>query len=218
MPRLFLGQRESDFFSDITKEIIKDVAGQKIFYYTIREDLSDVHDVYEEALHKIFNPPIEVECLVEWQPSEVKTTQYGHEQIKVITAYLHNRDLIDRDIDIKQGDYISYGEYFFEITSFVYDKLIYGQVERIASVKLMAKQARIEHIFKTALGPTSEAYLEEDAIQTTFEQQRGTKDHDTRQLQKDGVLEAPISGPKKVAPDGTTKSVNGVGSTFYGDE
>src|SRR6056300_37838 len=110
MPRLFLGQRESDFFSDITKEIIKDVAGQKIFYYTIREDLSDVHDVYEEALHKIFNPPIEV-------------------------------------------------EYFFEITSFVYDKLVYGQVERIASVKLMAKQARIEHIFKTALGPTSEAYL-----------------------------------------------------------
>ena len=218
MARLFVGQREVDFFSDITKELIKDVAGQKIFYYTIREDLSDVHDVYEEALHKIFNPPIEVECLVEWQPSEVKTTQYGHEQIKVITAYLHNRDLIDRDIDIKQGDYISYGEYFFEITSFVYDKLIYGQVERIASVKLMAKQARIEHIFKTALGPTSEAYLEEDAIQTTFEQQRGTKDHDTRQLQKDGVLEAPISGPKKVAPDGTTKSVNGVGSTFYGDE
>ena len=218
MPRLFLGQRESDFFSDITKEIIKDVAGQKIFYYTIREDLSDVHDVYEESLHKIFNPPIEVECLVEWQPSEVKTTQYGHEQIKVITAYLHNRDLIDRDIDIRQGDYISYGEFFFEITSFVHDKLIYGQVERVASVKLMAKQARIEHIFKTALGPTSEAYLEEDAIQTTFEQQRGTKDYDTRQLQKDGVLEAPISGPKKVAPDGTTKSVNGVGSTFYGDE
>jgi len=218
MPRLFLGQRESDFFSDITKEIIKDVAGQKIFYYTIREDLSDVHDVYEEALHKIFNPPIEVECLVEWQPSEVKTTQFGHEQIKVITAYLHNRDLIDRDIDIKQGDYISYGEYFFEITSFVYDKLIYGQVERIASVKLMAKQTRIENIFKTALGPTSEAYLEDNAIQTTFEQQRGTNDYDTRQLQKDGVLDAPISGPKKIAPDGTTKSVNGVGSTFYGDK
>jgi len=218
MPRLFLGQRESDFFSDITKEIIKDVAGQKIFYYTIREDLSDVHDVYEEALHKIFNPPIEVECLVEWQPSEVKTTQFGHEQIKVITAYLHNRDLIDRDIDIKQGDYISYGEYFFEITSFVYDKLVYGQVERIASVKLMAKQARIEHIFKTALGPTFEAYLEDNAVQTTFEQQRGTNDYDTRQLQKDGVLDAPISGPKKIAPDGTTKSVNGVGSTFYGDE
>ena len=57
MPRLFLGQREADFFSDITKEIIKDVAGQKIYYYTVREDLSDIHDVYEESLNKIFNPP-----------------------------------------------------------------------------------------------------------------------------------------------------------------
>ena len=31
MARLFVGQREVDFFADITKEIIKDVAGQKVF-------------------------------------------------------------------------------------------------------------------------------------------------------------------------------------------
>lgn len=218
MPRLFLGQREADFFSDITKELIKDVAGQKIYYYTIREDLSDIHEVYEESLYKIFNPPVEIECMVEWQPSEVKTTQFGHEQIKTISAYLHNRDLIDRDLSVQQGDYISYGEYFFEITSIIYDKIVFGQVERIASVKLNAKQARLEHIVKTALGPTSEGYLDQDAIQTTFKQQRGTVESDIRQLQKDGVLDAPISGAKKVAPDGTTKSVNGVGSSFYGDE
>lgn len=218
MARLFLGQREADFFSDITKELIKDVAGQKIFYYTVREDLSDIHDVYEESLYKIFNPPVEIECLVEWQPSEVKTTQFGHEQIKSIAAYLHNRDLIDRDINIKQGDYISYGEHFFEITSLIYDKLVYGQIERTASLKLTAKQARKEHIFKTALGPTYEAYLGKGNIQTTFEQQRGQTESDTRQLQKDGVLEEPISSPKKVAPDGSTRSINGIGSSFYGDD
>ena len=218
MPRLFLGQREADFFADITKELIKDVAGQKVFYYTIREDLSDVHTVYEEAVHKIFNPPIEIECMVEWQPSEVRTTKFGHEQIKTITVYMHNRDLIDREIDVKQGDYISYGEYFFEITSFIYDKLVYGQIERIASVKLNAKQARIEHIFKKAIGPTYEGYTDENAIQTTFEQQRGTTESDQRQLVKDGILESPISGPKKVKPDDTVKSINGVGSSFYGDD
>lgn len=218
MPRLFLGQKEADFFSDLTKEIIKDVAGQKIFYYTVREDLSDVHDVYEEAMHKIFNPPILIECLVDWQPSEVKTTKFGHEQIKVITAYLHNRDLIDRDINVRQGDFISYGEFFFEITSFIHEKLVYGQVERVSSVKLTAKQTRIENIYKKALGPTSESYIEDNAIQTTFEQQRGAPEHDIRQLQKDGVLDEPISGPKKVSPDGSVKSVNGIGTSFYGDE
>ena len=218
MPRLFLGQREADFFADITKELIKDVAGQKIYYYTVREDLSNVHGIYEEAMHKIFNPPVEIECLVEWQPSEVKTTQFGHEQIKTISAYLQNRDLIDRDIHVRQGDYISYGEYFFEITSIIYDKLVYGQIERIASVKLNAKQARIEHIFKKAIGPTSEGYTDADAVQTTFEQQRGTTESDIRQLRKDGILEEPITGAKKVAPDGTTRSVNGIGTSFYGDE
>lgn len=218
MPRLFLGQREADFFADITKELIKDVAGQKIYYYTVREDLSDIHDVYEESLHKIFNPPIEVECLVEWQPSEVKTTQFGHEQIKTIAAFLHNRDLIDRDLEVKQGDYISYGEYFFEITSVIFEKLVFGQVERVTSVKLNAKQARLEHVVKSVLGPTSEGYLDSEAIQTTFEQQRGTNASDIRQLRKDGVLEDPITGIKKVAPDGSKKSVNNIGSSFYGDE
>ena len=33
MSRLFITQREINFISDITKEIIKDVVGQKIYYY-----------------------------------------------------------------------------------------------------------------------------------------------------------------------------------------
>lgn len=218
MARLFIGQKESDFIADITKELIKDVAGQKIYYYTVREDLSDVHDVYEEAIHKIFNPPVEIECLVEWQPSEVRTTQFGHEQIKKISAFLHNRDLIDRNIDIKQGDYISYGEHFFEITSLILDKLNFGHVERVTSIRLTAKQTRLEHIIKSSIGPTYEGYLESDAIQTEFKQQRGTTISDTRQLRKDGILEDPITGAKKVAPDGSVKSINGIGSSFYGDD
>lgn len=218
MPRLFLGQREADFFSDVAKELIKDVAGQKIYYYTVREDLSNVHEVYEEAIEKVFNPPIELECLVEWQPSEVKTTQFGQEQLKTLTVYLHPRDLLDREIEFNDGDYFSYGEFFFEATSVIYDKLAYGQIERVTSIKVTGKQTRIDHISKNPLGPTYEGYTDEISVQTTFEQQRGQTESDIRQLQKDKVLEKPISNPRKVSPDGTVKSINGVGSSFYGDE
>ena len=62
MARLFITPREIDFISDLTKEIIKDVVGQKIYYYRIREDLTDTHDVYEEAENKVFNPPVEIEA------------------------------------------------------------------------------------------------------------------------------------------------------------
>lgn len=218
MARLFVGQREVDFFADITKELIKDVAGQKIYYYTVREDLSDVHEVYEESIHKIFNPPIEIECMVEWQPSEVKTTNFGQEQIKTLTVYLHPRDLLDRDIDFKEGDYFSYGEFFFEATSIIYDKIAYGQIERTVSLKVTGKQTRIDHIDKRPHGPLSEQFTDADSIQTTFEQQRGQTPSDKRQLVEDGVLDKPIGEPRKVSPDGTEKSINNIGSSFYGDD
>ena len=218
MARLFVGQREVDFFADITKELIKDVAGQKIYYYTVREDLSDVHNMYEESIEKIFNPPIEIEAAIEWQPSEVKTTRFGTENVKTLTVYLHYRDLLDRSIDFKEGDYFSYGTYFFEATSIIYDKLVFGQIERVVSMKVTGKQTRIHHINKVPHGPKDEIYTDSDAIQTTFEQQRGIPDHDIRRLQKDEILEPPISGARKVSPDGTEKSVNGVGSSFYGED
>ena len=218
MSRLFLGQREADFISDLTKEFIKDVAGQKIYYYTVREDLTNVNNLYEEAPEKIFNPPIELESLIEWQPSEVKTTRFGQEQIKTLNVYLHPRDLIDRNLEIRDGDYFSYGEYFFEITSLVYDKIMFGQIERTTSIKVIGKQARVDHIKKSPIGPTNEKYSDKDAIQTTFEQQRGRGETDKRQLVEDGVIEESITGPKKVTPDGSSRSVNGVGSSFYGDE
>ena len=218
MARLFVGQREVDFFADVTKELIKDVAGQKIFYYVVREDLSEVHEIYEESLDKIFNPPIEVEALVEWQPSETKTTRFGTEYIKSLSLYVHYRDMVDRDINFEKGNYFSYGEFFFEITSIVFDKLAYGQIERPVSMKVTGKQTRIHHINKRPHGPLDESYTDSNAIQTTFEQQRGTPEHDIRRLQDDNVVGSPISGPKKVSPDGTVKSVNGIGSSFYGDE
>ena len=67
-------------------------------------------------------------------------------------------------------------------------------------------------------GPIDEIYSDEDAIQTTFEQQRGIPDHDVRRLQDDNVIDKPISAPRKVAPDGSTRSTNGIGSSFYGDD
>ena len=37
---------------------------------------------------------------------------------------------LDRGIDFKEGDYFSYGTYFFEATSIIYDKLIFIEIPR----------------------------------------------------------------------------------------
>lgn len=219
MPRLFITPREVDFISDITKELVKDVRGQKIFYYRVREDLTEVHDVYEEAPEKIFNPPIEIEAGVEWQPEEVRTNRYGSEEISTISVYLQSRDLLDRDITVREGDYFSYGGLFFEITSVLVDSQVYGQVEHAVGIKIAGKQARKGQIDFNPNGPTSEADTEEGSVQEEFEQQRGFAENtagetgDVRQLVKDGKLDPPLSHPNKIR-----KSGDDISSSFYGDE
>ena len=70
-------------------------------------------------------------------------------------------------------------------------------------------------------GPTSESFTDEDAVQDTFVQQRGAKNNklgetgDVRELQKRGVLEGPITGPKEVSPEGDSSNV---GSAFYDED
>lgn len=217
MARLFITPRELDLISDLTKEVIKDVIGQVIFYYSIRTDVTSVHDVYEESTEKIFDPPIEIDALVEWSPGEIKTTKFGNEKFHSIEARVHARDLIDKDLRMKIGDFFSYGAVFFEITQVVTISKIFGQVEHVTGYKLAGKQARDGLIDKMAQGPTAQTLETEKVSQEIFVQQRGAATNelgetaDRRELQADGKLDAPITGPKKVSPDG-------VNSSFYGDE
>jgi len=223
--RLFITPREIDLISDLTKEVIKDVVGQKIYYYSIRTDVTEVHDVYEEAVNKYFNYPIEIDAQVNWMPGEVRTNRFGSESYYSIETYLHYRDLIDKDIEVKEGDYFSYGETFFEITSIVWQSNIYGEIEYMTGVKLMGKQAREGLIDKQPHGPTDEGYFpgDPDAIQETFAQQRGFAENelgptgDKRALIEKGVLDLPDRppAPAEVSSKGDPE---GVGSAFYGDD
>lgn len=221
MARLFITPREIDYIADLTKEITKDVIGQKIYYYVVREDLTNVHDVYEEAPEKIFNPPVEIDALVEWQPESFKTTRFGSEETATIEIYLHARDLLDKDFKVRTGDYFSYGQLFFEITSVVADKNVYGQVEHQTGFKLTGKQARQGQINVQPEGPTSESIDEDNAVQDTFVQQRGVEENslgktgDVRALQDNGKLDEPISGPQEVSSKGNVSTTD---SSFYGDE
>lgn len=220
MARLFITPREQSLISDLSKEIMKDVIGQKIYYYRVMSEITNVHDVYEEAVEKHFDTPIEIDATVEWNPSETSTNRFGTEKLQTITAYVHYRDLIDKDIEVKEGDYFSYGDTFFEITNTSFLKEIFGEVEYKTGLRLTGKQARKGLIDKEPIGPTDEGLGEDDAIQETFVQQRGQAENsegetgDVRALQQQGKLEAPEDGPREVSPRGDAGDIS---SSFYGD-
>jgi len=218
MGRLFITKREINFINDIAKELVKDVIGQKIYYFPISEIKSHVHDVYEESPEKVFENPIEVDCLVKYDAQQVKTGRFGSEEFYNIEVFIQYKDLLDKEINVLEGDFFSYGSVFFEIVKAPENLTLYGQIEHHSYTKITAKQSRKGQFIAKVFGPTSEEYTDSDAVQDTFVQQRGFKNNrlgatgDIRDLQKNGVLDAPITGPKEVSPEGDK---TGAGSSFY---
>lgn len=222
MGRLFITQREINFINDIGKEVIKDVVGQKIYYFPISEIKSKVHDIYEESPEKIFDSPIELECLVKYQAPEIRANEFGFEKYFSIEAYVQSKDLLDKNLEILEGDFFSYGTVFFEVIQAPASEVIMGQIEHGRFITIQGKQARKGQFISKVFGPKSVTYSDDDAVQETFVQQRGFeinklgKTADIRDLRKNGVLDDPISGPKEVSPKGDSTG-NG-SSSFYGDE
>lgn len=221
MSRLFITPREINFINDIAKELVKDVAGQKIYYFPISEIKSKVHDVYEESPDKIFDDPVEIECFVKYEEPQTKTDRFGSEKYYSVTVYMQSRDLLDKGIDILEGDFFSFGTLFFEVVTSPGTNVIFGQIEHGQYITITGKQSRKSNFVAKVFGPTSEQYTDDDATQETFVQQRGFaknrlgKTADKRDLQENGVLDKPISEPKEISKKGDD---TGAGSSFYGDD
>ena len=108
MARLFITPKEIDFIADLTKEVTKDVIGQVIYYYRVRQDVSNVHDVYNESIDKIFDAPVEIDCRFEWDQGTVSIDKFSYDRTYNVSVYIHFRDMIDRNIDLMPGDYFSF--------------------------------------------------------------------------------------------------------------
>ena len=209
MSRLFVTPRELNFISDITKELIKDVCGQKVYYYPISELKTKVHEVYNESLRKVFDNPIILDCLVDTDfQKDTKIDGFGIDPQFKLEVFLQYRDLVDKNITVAIGDFFSFSDVFYEVTEKVFMRNIYGLPEHKDGVKLVGIKSRDTQFKATIIGPTDIARPEPDAVQTVFEQQRGQVTNidgttgDVRDLQKDTIVGPPISGAKQVSPLG----------------
>lgn len=209
-----------NFISDITKEYIKDIVGQAIFYYPISELKTKTHEIYNEAVEKIFDNPIKIDAHVGQPTQSNKTGKIGYDQSWTLEVFIQERDMLDKGIFISIGDFFTYGTVAYEIVAANFIRNIYGQTEHVDGIKIIGQNVR-ESQFKPSilLGPTSPRYTDEDAVQTKFVQQRGFESNDegptadVRNLQK--ITDKPLTGPAEVSKKGDESDI---GSSFYGDE
>jgi hypothetical protein len=219
MSRLFITQREQNLISDLTMELIKDVAGQKIYLYPFSE-LKTQTNIYSEAAQKIFDNPIVINALVSNPVNTTVSSLFGPEETFKLECYVHYKDMVNKELDFFVGDVFSYGNNFYEILSANWIKTIYGEIEYKDGVKLSALKIRESQFKQKFIGPTDLVYTDPDALQIEFTQQRGLdnaelQNGDVRELQKNGVLDPPA----KVSKVSTKADTANSGAAFsYDDE
>tara|TARA_Y100000310_G_C20673817_1_gene811726 strand:+ start:1739 stop:2329 length:591 start_codon:yes stop_codon:yes gene_type:complete len=194
MGRLFVTNREIDLISDITSEIFKDVIGQAVYYYPISEEKTKLNDIYNESSQKIFDTPIEIRALVEYNgEAEVTTTKYGQDHVWNLTVFFHKKDMVNKSITLRDGDFLQYGGRFFEIQKLTMPKDIYGQNENITEIRADCRIAR-ETQFRT----------KKESEPTEFTQYRGlagtNSSHDKRALQDGNDPKIVVLGDANTVP------------------
>tara|TARA_R100000808_G_C2151843_1_gene161014 strand:+ start:3061 stop:3546 length:486 start_codon:yes stop_codon:yes gene_type:complete len=130
-PPLFLGEKERNLVKQVNDELIERVIGQQILYYSIDLEHTNFHPIYGEAMKKTFLPPVRVYALIAWDNFETSWMSNGAlDRKSEITVNFHKRRLTeDQDLFVREGDFVLYGDLYFEIVSLSEPKQLFGQIE-----------------------------------------------------------------------------------------
>jgi len=150
-PPLFAGKKERDLVKQVNDELVERVIGQQVLYYPISEKYTNFHSLYVEAIEKTFSSPIRVYALVEYEGLETSwMNNVGIDKSASITIHFHKRRLTeDQDLFVRVGDFVSYGNIYYEIVSLNEPKQIFGQVAHKMEISAKCIRAR-EGLFDAA--------------------------------------------------------------------
>jgi len=128
---MFFGEKEKNLVKQINDEIIERVVGQQVLYFPIDVNSTDFHPIYGEAIEKNFLHPIRVFALVEFQGVETSDMEnIALDKATKIKVNFHKRRLTeDQNLFVREGDFVRFGEIFYEIVKLLEPKILFGQPE-----------------------------------------------------------------------------------------
>ena len=143
-PPLFTGKKERDLVKQVNDELIERVIGQTVVYYPIDQNTTNFHPIYGEAIRKNFLPPVRVHALVEFDGITTKfEDSIGLDKESSITVHFHKRRLTeDQDLFVREGDFVLYGNIYYEIVTLSEPKQLYGQVDHLLEISAKCIRAR----------------------------------------------------------------------------
>ena len=140
---MFFGEKERNLVKQVNDELAERVLGQTIAYYPVSIEASNFNDIYGEAKEKVTLPPVRVFAYVE-VTNDQTNTKYGYEYQTKLTVNFHRRRLVeDQNLFVRVGDFVQYGDVFYEIVKTYNDTRYYfGQVEHKFQISAECVRAR----------------------------------------------------------------------------
>ena len=107
-------------------------------------ETTNFHDLYGEAIEKTFLPPVRVYALVNFdEESSSYLDSVGIDSVSQITVHFHRRRLTeDQDLFVREGDFVLYGERYYEIVKTSSSRKLFGQVNQTFEISATCKRAR----------------------------------------------------------------------------
>ena len=130
-PPLFLGEKEKNLVKQVNDEILERVVGQQVLYFALDMETTNYHSLYGEAIEKNFLHPIRVFALVEYGGIETAfMDSVGIDKKTTVTVHFHKRRLTeDQNLFVREGDFVRYGDIYYEIVKTNEPKQLFGQIE-----------------------------------------------------------------------------------------
>ena len=143
-PPMFLGEKEKNLVKQVNDEIIERVVGQQVLYFPINIEHTDYHPLYGEAMEKTFLHPVRVYALVEYQGIETTDMDnFALDKATKIKINFHRRRLTeDQNLFVREGDFVRFGEIYYEIIKLIEPKLLFGQPESRFEIQAECIRAR----------------------------------------------------------------------------
>ena len=143
-PPMFFGEKERNLVKQVNDEIIERIVAQQVLYFPLDIEHTNYHPLYGEAVEKTFLPPVRVHALVEYQGVETEfMPNVGLDKSTKISIKFHRRRLTeDQDLFVREGDFVRYGDIYYEIVKLNEPKLLFGQPEHRFEIQASCIRAR----------------------------------------------------------------------------
>ena len=123
---LFGSNRDFNLLTKINRELLTDVVEQEILYYKFSLDETNAN-LYGEALEKVFQIPVKLNCLITRGDQVVTVDDMGPDLNREASFAFLREDLKNSLVVPEVGDILNWQENFYEVDTVRENQLFVGR-------------------------------------------------------------------------------------------